>query len=82
MGQIVGAAIVSHHPGLMRPEAERRKLGAGEDSDLIAGFERIREKIDALKPDTFIVFDTHWITTNIHLVGGLQHYSGTHTKLR
>ena len=80
MGQIVGAAIVSHHPGLMRPEADRVKLGAGEDSDLIAGFERIREKIDALAPDTFIVFDTHWITTNIHLVGGLEHYSGIYTS--
>ena len=36
-GKIVGAAIVSHHPGLMQCEEFRRLQGAGEDSDLIAG---------------------------------------------
>ena len=80
MGRIVGAAIVSHHPGLMRSEADRVMLGAGRDSDLIAGFQRIRAKIDTLRADTFVIFDTHWITTNAHLVGGLDHYSGVYTS--
>ena len=80
MGEILGAAIVSHHPGLMRAKADRLKLGAGEDSDLIAGFERVRARIDALDADTFVVFDTHWITTNIHLVGGLERYVGIYTS--
>ena len=80
MGQIVGAAIVSHHPGLMRTEADRLKLGAGHDSDLIAGFRRVRDRIDAVEPDTFVVFDTHWITTNIHVVGGQERYSGIYTS--
>ena len=80
MGRIVGAAIVSHHPGLMRSKEVRLKIGAGQDSDLIAGFERIRRKIDAVGADTFVIFDTHWITTNIHLVGGLAHYSGIFTS--
>lgn len=80
MGQIVGAAIVSHHPGIMRPEAERLKIGAGQDTDLIPGFGRIRKEIDGLNADTFVIFDTHWITTNIHLVGGLEHYNGTYTS--
>ena len=80
MGQIVGAAIVSHHPGLMRSKEDRLKLGAGTDSDLIAGFDRIREKIDAVGADTFVIFDTHWITTNGHLVAGLDHYSGIYTS--
>jgi 3,4-dihydroxyphenylacetate 2,3-dioxygenase len=80
MGQIVGAAIVSHHPTIMRSQADRLKLGAGSDTDLIPGFGRIRQKIDALNADTFVIFDTHWITTNIHLVGGLEHYKGIYTS--
>ena len=36
MGQIVGAAIVSHHPGLMQCEEFRVLMGNGRDSDLIA----------------------------------------------
>ena len=35
MGQIVGAAIVSHHPGLMQCEEFRVMQGNGADSDLI-----------------------------------------------
>lgn len=42
MGAIVGAAAVSHHPGLMLSEAMRKARGAGRDSDLIAGFARLR----------------------------------------
>ena len=45
MGQIVGAAIVSHHPGLMQCEEFRRAMGAGEDSDLIAGYARLRQPL-------------------------------------
>lgn len=80
MGQIVGAAIVSHHPGIMRPEADRLKLGDGHDTDLIPGFGRIREKIDALDADIFVVFDTHWISTAMNLVAGLDHFKGVYTS--
>ena len=80
MGQIVGAAIVSHHPGLMRSEAQRLALGDGHDTDLIPGFARIRSKIDLLDADTFVIFDTHWITTAMNLVAGRAHYQGIPTK--
>jgi len=80
MGQIIGAAIVSHHPGIMRPEADRLKLGDGHDTDLIPGFARIREKIDALDADTFVVFDTHWISTAMNLVAGQDHFQGIYTS--
>ncbi|HYM29716.1 MAG TPA: hypothetical protein VEU47_00360 [Candidatus Cybelea sp.] len=80
MGRIVGAAIVSHHPGLMRSKEERLKLGQGRDSDLIEGFERLRKRMDAVKPDTFVIFDTHWITTGRHLVAGADHYKGLYTS--
>lgn len=80
MGRIVGAAIVSHHPGLMQCEEFRRAMGAGEDSDLIAGYARLRKKIDAVKPHAIIVFDSHWFTTGYHLVDGAARYKGIYVS--
>jgi 3,4-dihydroxyphenylacetate 2,3-dioxygenase len=76
MGQIVGAALVSHHPGLMQCEEFRVLMGNGADSDLIPGYERIRRRIDEVKPDVLMIFDTHWFTTGYHLIDGGAHYSG------
>ncbi len=78
MGQIVGAAIVSHHPGLMQCEEFRKAMGAGEDSDLIAGYARLREKIKAARPDVVMIFDSHWFTTGYHLIDGGKSYEGTY----
>lgn len=78
MGQIVGAAIVSHHPGLMQCEEFRRAMGAGEDSDLIAGYARLRERIESARPDVVVVFDSHWFTTGYHLVDAGTHYQGSY----
>lgn len=80
MGQIVGAAIVSHHPGLVQPKELRVQWGDGRDTDLVDGFDRVRARIDAVKPDTFVLFDTHWITTSMHLVAGAAHYKGHYTS--
>jgi 3,4-dihydroxyphenylacetate 2,3-dioxygenase len=77
-GQIVGAALVSHHPGLMQCEEFRVLQGAGADSDLIAGYARLRERISAAAPQAVIIFDSHWFTTGYHLVDGGQRYSGTY----
>jgi len=78
MGQIVGAAVVSHHPGLMQCEEFRRAMGNGEDSDLIAGYARLRSKIEAVAPDLIVLFDSHWFTTGYHLIDGGTRYSGTY----
>ncbi len=80
MGTIVGAAMVSHHPGLMQCEDFRRMMGAGQDSDLIAGYARLRAKIDETKPDVIVIFDSHWFTTGYHLVDGGSHYKGVYTS--
>jgi aromatic ring-opening dioxygenase catalytic subunit (LigB family) len=80
MGKIVGAAIVSHHPGLFRPKQDRVALGNGRDSDLIAGYGRIRQKMDEVQGDTLIIFDTHWFTTQRHICAGADHYAGTYTS--
>jgi len=76
MGKIVGAALVSHHPGLMQTEEFRISLGDGADSDLVPGFTRLRAKIDAAKPDILVIFDSHWFTTGYHLFDAGEHYSG------
>jgi aromatic ring-opening dioxygenase catalytic subunit (LigB family) len=77
-GKIVGAALVSHHPGLMQCEEFRRLMGAGEDSDLIAGYARLRQRIEAARPDVVVIFDSHWFTTGYHLVDAGAHYRGSY----
>lgn len=78
MGQILGAAIVSHHPGLMQCEEFRVLQGAGADSDLIPGYARLREHIQAVKPDAVLIFDSHWFTTGYHLVDGGDYFKGSY----
>jgi 3,4-dihydroxyphenylacetate 2,3-dioxygenase len=80
VGQIVGAALVSHHPGLMQCEEFRVLQGAGADSDLIAGYARLRHEIDRVGPDVLLIFDTHWFTTGYHLIDGGAHYSGMYVS--
>ncbi len=77
-GSIVGAAMVSHHPGLMQCEEFRVLQGAGADSDLIPGYGRLRARIAAARPDAVLIFDTHWFTTGYHLIDGGQRYSGSY----
>lgn len=63
MGEVVGAGIVSHVPTVMMPEEERREINEGKEISIVPGFHRLRrEVLDVLKPDTVIVFDTHWAT--------------------
>ncbi len=77
-GKIVGAALVSHHPGLMQCEEFRRLMGNGEDSDLIGGYARLRAKIAAAAPDVVVILDSHWFTTGYHLVDGGERYQGNY----
>jgi 3,4-dihydroxyphenylacetate 2,3-dioxygenase len=79
-GRIVGAALVSHHPGLFRPQADRIAMGNGQDTDLVEGYTRLRRKIDTARPDTLVVFDTHWFTSGRHVVAGAARYSGSYTS--
>lgn len=79
-GKIVGAALVSHHPGLFQPEEFRVTAGNGKDSDLIEGFARVRAKIDSVNPDIIVILDTHWFTTGCHLLDAGEYYSGTYVS--
>jgi len=80
MGKIVGAALASHHPGLMQCEDFRKLMGAGEDSDLIGGYERLRDRIIAARPDVIMILDSHWFTTGFHLIDGGAGYKGMYVS--
>ena len=80
MGVIAGAALVSHHPGLMQCEEFRVMQGGGSDSSLIAGYARLRSLIKEAMPDVVIIFDSHWFTTGYHLIDAGDSYSGTYVS--
>ncbi|WP_232698561.1 hypothetical protein [Brevibacillus daliensis] len=81
MGEIIGAGLVSHVPTIMLSEQIRRELNHGKDTTLVPGLHQIRSEIlDELKPDTIVIFDTHWHTTFEHVVDGRDHYKGFHTS--
>jgi 3,4-dihydroxyphenylacetate 2,3-dioxygenase len=81
MGQIVGAALVSHVPPIVLPLAERLELNNGVDFSLVEGLHRLRaEQLDRLRPDTIVVFDTHWFTTFEHIVTAHARRSGRYTS--
>jgi 3,4-dihydroxyphenylacetate 2,3-dioxygenase len=64
MGEIVGAGLLAHAPTIMMSKEDRYDLNEGKEISLVPGLHRIRsEVLDVLKPDTIILFDTHWFTT-------------------
>ncbi len=80
MGEIVGAALVSHVPPLVLPEATRLEMNGGKDFTILEGFHRIRKEIDALQPDTIVVLDSHWFTTFEFVVSAHDRRSGHFTS--
>lgn len=81
MGEIVGAAIVSHVPPLVLPEEVRLELNDGRDFSIVEGLHRMRrECLDRVRPDTIIVFDTHWYTTFEHIVTAHARRAGRYTS--
>ena len=81
MGEIVGAGLVSHVPPIVMSEPERRLLNDGEDFSLCAGLDRLRtERLDELRPDTIVVFDTHWFSTFEHICTAQERRSGLFTS--
>ena len=81
MGEIVGAAIVSHVPPIVWPDDDRIELYGGVDTSLVAGLHRLRsERLDRVRADTVIVFDTHWFSTVEHIVSAQDRRSGLFTS--
>jgi 3,4-dihydroxyphenylacetate 2,3-dioxygenase len=81
VGEIVGAAIVSHVPPIVMPESVRLELNEGKDFTLVEGLHRLRrERLDELRPDTIVVFDTHWFTTFEHVISAHERRQGLFTS--
>jgi 3,4-dihydroxyphenylacetate 2,3-dioxygenase len=81
MGEIVGAAIVSHVPPIVMGEADLADLYGPAGTTLLDGLHRLRrERFDALDVDTVVVFDTHWFTTVEHIISSHAHRSGVYTS--
>jgi 3,4-dihydroxyphenylacetate 2,3-dioxygenase len=81
MGEIVGAAIVSHVPPIVMNDADLADLYGPDGTTLVAGLHRIRsERLDVLDVDTIVVFDTHWFTTVEHIISSHARRSGKYTS--
>ncbi len=81
MGAIVGAALVSHVPPLVLPEAIRREMNNGEDTTLFRGLHDLGDvKLRPLAADTVVVIDTHWFTTIEHIVASHDRRQGLFTS--
>src|SRR5580698_3718187 len=80
MGEIVGAAVVCHQPGVMAPKPIRERMGGGVDTSMVEGFGKLRQAIDAVGGDTLVIFDTHWFTTVEHIVAGRARFEGVYTS--
>jgi 3,4-dihydroxyphenylacetate 2,3-dioxygenase len=81
MGEIVGAAIVSHVPPIVMNDADLAELYGPDGTTLVSGLHRIRsERLDVLDVDTIVVFDTHWFTTVEHIISSHARRSGTYTS--
>jgi 3,4-dihydroxyphenylacetate 2,3-dioxygenase len=81
MGEIVGAGLVAHVPTIVLPREIRYELNAGCEISLVPGLHRLKaEKLDALKPDTIVVFDAHWFTTVEFVVSSHERRHGHYTS--
>ena len=81
MGEIIGAGLLSHAPTIMMPEAQRHALNDGQEISLVPGLRRLRsEVLDQLRPDTVMIFDTHWLTTVEFIISGHQRRRGKYTS--
>jgi 3,4-dihydroxyphenylacetate 2,3-dioxygenase len=81
MGEIVGAGLVAHVPTIMLPEAVRLEINQGKEITLVTGLRRLRTEVfDRLRPDTVVVFDTHWETTFEHIATSHERRAGHFTS--
>ena len=81
MGEIIGAGIVAHAPTIMMSREDRLELNEGKEISLVPGLHRLRsEVLDVLKPDTIVIFDTHWFTIVEFVIASHARRSGLFTS--
>lgn len=81
MGEIVGVGIIAHAPPIMMDKERRFALNEGKEITLVPGLKQLRKEVlDELKPDSVIVFDTHWFSTVEFIVTGHERRQGKYTS--
>ncbi len=81
MGEIVGAALLSHVPTIVLPEEIRREINNGHESTLHSGLHQLRRDVfDRLRPDVVVVFDSHWFSTVEFVVTSADRRHGLFTS--
>jgi 3,4-dihydroxyphenylacetate 2,3-dioxygenase len=81
MGAIVAAGLLSHVPSIMLPEDERKTRYGGRDTTFPQALQEIyRSYIQPLDFDTFLIFDTHWLTTRGFVVNTQEHLNDVYTS--
>ncbi len=80
MGEIIGAGLLAHVPTIVLPGELRRELNNGNESTLYTGLLELKKKIDSLRPDVVIVFDSHWFTTVEFVVTSHERREGKFTS--
>jgi 3,4-dihydroxyphenylacetate 2,3-dioxygenase len=81
MGVIGGAGLLSPVPSLVLPDAERKARPGGRDSTFPQALQEIFvEHIQPADVETFLIFDTHWSTTQGFVVNTQEHLAGVYTS--
>lgn len=81
MGEIIGAGIVAHAPTIMMSREDRLALNEGKEISLVPGLHRLKsEVLDVLKPDTIVLFDTHWFTIVEFCIAAHARRAGLYTS--
>jgi 3,4-dihydroxyphenylacetate 2,3-dioxygenase len=81
MGEIVGVGLISHAPTIMFDEKTRRELNEGKEISLVPGLVRLRNEVfDRLRPDTFVIVDSHWMSTVEHILSAHDRREGKMTS--
>lgn len=81
MGEVVGAALLSHAPTIMFDEETRRKLNDGKEISLVPGLNRLRDEVLArLRADTLVIIDSHWESTVEHIIAAHPRRQGIFTS--
>lgn len=81
MGEIVGAAVLSHVPTIVLPDDVRHALNDGKESTLFTGLHDVRRDVlDLLAPDLIVVIDSHWFTTLEFVVAAQARRAGRYTS--
>jgi len=81
MGAIVGAALVSHIPRLMMPWEKLREYASSQMTSFFDAYKKMyEERIRDIEFDTFVIFDTHWLSLTNFVIDGRVYHKGFYTS--